>query len=115
MSTFYSSGDQQGYENYIISLKPMVEQQLGIKLDKEVSPEYVKTYTTIGGAPHLDGQYTVFGKVISGLGVIDKIAAQPKDQANRPLQDIRMMVTVEELPVKKIEKLYGYTYPGVKK
>jgi peptidyl-prolyl cis-trans isomerase B (cyclophilin B) len=112
---FYRSRDQKGMDSYIMSLKSIVEQQLGIKVDKEVSEEYVRVYTTIGGAPHLDGQYTVFGKVIQGLDVVDRIAAQAKDGSNRPLKDVRMMVTVEEVPRKKIEKLYGYKYPEVKK
>lgn len=115
MGTFYRSRDSKGYENYIISLKPLVEQQLNVKVDKEVSPELLKAYTTTGGAAHLDGQYTVFGKVIKGLEVIDKIAAQPKDQADRPIEDVRMQVIVEEFSKKKIEKLYGYKFPEEKK
>jgi len=43
------------------------------------------------GAHQLDGDYTVFGEVVKGLEVVDKIAAQPKDQANRPLEDIRII------------------------
>jgi peptidyl-prolyl cis-trans isomerase B (cyclophilin B) len=73
-----------------------------------------ETYTKIGGAPFLDGDYTVFGKVIKGLEVIDKIAEQ-KGPADRPTEDIRMFVTVEELSRKKIEKEYGYIFPEVKK
>jgi cyclophilin family peptidyl-prolyl cis-trans isomerase len=115
LGAFYRTRDTNGYENYIISLKPTVEQQLGVKVDKEISPEALKLYTTIGGAPHLDGGYTVFGKVIKGLEVIDKIAAQQKDQADRPLVDVKMAITVEEMPRKKIEKLYGYKYPESKK
>ncbi len=49
-------------------------------------------YTTIGGTPHLDGGYTVFGEVVEGLEVLDKIAAVEIDQANRPLQDIKMKI-----------------------
>ena len=70
-------------------------------------------YTTVGGAPSLDGEYTVFGKVIQGLEVVDKIAAVQKDR-ERPMEDIRMAVSVEEMPRKKIEKLYGYQYPEKK-
>ncbi|HRG10468.1 MAG TPA: peptidylprolyl isomerase, partial [Cyclobacteriaceae bacterium] len=55
------------------------------------------------------GEYTVFGKVISGLDVIDKIAAAPTSN-ERPLEDIRMTVTVEELSRKEITTRYGYVY-----
>lgn len=111
----YRSGDIQLYEEFLKKLKPRVEKETGMQTDKEVSAEVVKIYSTIGGAPHLDGQYTVFGKVIKGLEVIDKIAAQPVDEADRPVEDIRMVVTVEEMSRKKIEKEYGYKYPEVKK
>jgi peptidyl-prolyl cis-trans isomerase B (cyclophilin B) len=47
-------------------------------------------YKTIGGTPFLDQNYTVFGEVVKGLDVIDKIAALPCDQNNRPLSDVRM-------------------------
>lgn len=114
ISKLYQMRDFKGYESYILSLKPIVESQLGISTDKQVSPELVKAYTTVGGTPSLDGQYTVFGKVIKGLDVIDKIASQPKDGADRPTKDVRMKITVEELSKSKIKKLYGYSYPGEK-
>lgn len=75
------------------------------------SAEQKARYLEVGGAPHLDGDYTVFGKVIRGLEVIDMIATQRKDAGDRPLEDIRMVVTVKEMPRSRIEKLYGYTYP----
>lgn len=49
-----------------------------------------EVYERIGGTPFLDQNYTVFGEVISGLDVIDKIAAVQKGQADRPLKDVRM-------------------------
>jgi peptidylprolyl isomerase/peptidyl-prolyl cis-trans isomerase B (cyclophilin B) len=58
---------------------------------REYTEEQINAYTTIGGAPHLDGAYTVFGEVIDGLEVIDKIAALPGDASNRPLQDARVI------------------------
>ena len=72
-------------------------------------------YTTVGGSPFLDGDYTVFGKVIKGLEVIDKIATVPKDLQNRPSENVRMVVTVQQLTRKKIEKEYGYIFPEANK
>ncbi|GAB3639251.1 hypothetical protein GCM10027422_48420 [Hymenobacter arcticus] len=62
------------------------------------------------GTHFLDGQYTVFGQVIQGQEVVDKIATLPKDGRDRPLTDLRMTMKVENLKKKKISQLYGYTY-----
>lgn len=61
------------------------------------------------GTPFLDGQYTVFGVVFHNMEIIDKIVNQPRDGRDRPIEDIRMQVSVEKMKKKKIEKLYGYT------
>lgn len=114
LNQIYMTGDMQGYQNKIYSLVPRLEKQTGIKIYKEVSKEKLKAYTTIGGYPPLDDEYTIFGKVISGLDVIDKIAALPKGAGDRPMEDIRMTVTVEEMPRKKITELYGYKFPAKK-
>ncbi len=55
---------------------------------KAFSPEAVEAYTTIGGTPHLDGGYTVFGEVLEGLEVIDRITAMPSDSNDRPFEDV---------------------------
>lgn len=107
----YESGDYQAYNEKMLSLKPVVEEKLDIEVDRDYSEERLRTYTTVGGAPHLDDTYTVFGQVIDGLAVIDSVAAQPTRRPDRPVEDIYMQVTVEELPKQEITQRYGYTYP----
>ena len=107
-----NSGDADGFQEKVFSLIPRIEKATGTKVTREVPPEIVKIYTEVGGAPHLDGEYTVFGKVIKGLQVIDKIAALPGDESDRPIEDVSMVVSVEEIPKTKITKLYGYQYPA---
>ena len=114
LARLYQSGNMEAYQEKVISLKDQIEAELGSSVEKEVPEKILKAYTTEGGAPHLDGQYTVFGQVIKGLEVVDKIAEVQTGPADRPVQDIRMTVTVEEMSKKKIEKLYGYRYPDSK-
>ncbi len=115
LSQLYYSGNMEAYKNKMLELVPVCEKELGISVKKEIDPEKLKVYTTIGGSPHLDGDYTVFGKVISGLDVIDKIAAVQVDQRDRPIEDVSIIVTVEEISKKKITKQYGYHYPEPEK
>lgn len=56
--------------------------------------EQIKTYSTIGGTPHLDGDYTVFGEVISGLEVVDKIAAVQTGPGDRPVKEVTMRMSL---------------------
>jgi len=58
------------------------------------TPEQVETYGTIGGAPHLDNNYTVFGEVVEGLHIIDSIANQPIDEMNWLLEDIAIKMEI---------------------
>ena len=74
------------------SLKIMQE-QMGYKF----SQRQIEAYKTIGGTPHLDGEYTVYGEVIEGIEVIDKIAAVPCDAMNRPIKYVRMNMKVIEI------------------
>lgn len=67
-----------------------IEEQFHIKLPEN----HREVYRTVGGAPFLDMNYTVFGEVVNGFYVIDKIANAPRDKNNRPLQDIRMKITL---------------------
>ncbi|MBQ3743817.1 MAG: peptidylprolyl isomerase [Bacteroidales bacterium] len=57
----------------------------------KLTPEMREVYKTVGGTPHLDGQYTVFGEVVSGLDVVDAIQRVPTDENDRPLTDVRII------------------------
>ncbi len=60
----------------------------------EFTEEQRKVYTTIGGLPELDGEYTVFGEVVSGMSVVNKIAALKTDKNSRPFTDVKLVVRV---------------------
>jgi peptidyl-prolyl cis-trans isomerase B (cyclophilin B) len=100
---------------YIVQGKTYNDSDLEVQLKRMAgtrmpTPTQRETYKTLGGTPHLDGNYTVFGQIISGLAVLDSIAHQPKDPADRPLKDIRMSMSVEKIKKKKITKQYGYKF-----
>lgn len=57
----------------------------------KLTPEMVQTYKTVGGTPHLDGQYTVFGEVTRGLEVVDAIQRVSTDDNDRPIADVRIL------------------------
>ncbi len=57
----------------------------------QLTPEMIDVYKTTGGTPHLDGQYTVFGEVLQGLDVVDKIQQMATDKNHRPLTDVRIL------------------------
>ena len=70
----------------------MVEQRMG----KSFTPEQAEAYATVGGTPFLDGDYTVFGEVVEGMEVIDKIAAVPCGPMDRPIEDVKMKMSIIE-------------------
>lgn len=83
-----------GSQFYIVDGEVYPQDKLNMiaaRTGKTFSPEQIQAYTTVGGAPFLDGDYTVFGEVVSGMDVVDKIAAQEKDGNDRPLKDIKII------------------------
>jgi cyclophilin family peptidyl-prolyl cis-trans isomerase len=95
----------------ILSYKDIIEDDYGIELDQPISQRQIDVYTTVGGVPHLDGAYTVFGKVVQGMDVVEKISAVETDPMDRPVGDVIMTVEVEKMSRQKIEKEFNYLYP----
>lgn len=95
---------------YLVQGKKFTDAELDkveqLRLNGRKIPEWQRqVYKTIGGAPHLDQNYTVFGEVVKGLDLIDSIAAMPTDANARPLTDVKMEVSVlKKREAKKLEK-----------
>ncbi|QJB34748.1 peptidylprolyl isomerase [Chitinophaga oryzae] len=88
-----------GCQFYIVQGKVFTDEELD-KLEKtrlggrKIPVDQREIYKTEGGSPHLDQNYTVFGQVIKGMEVIDKIAAVKTDSHNRPLENVPMKIRV---------------------
>ena len=85
------AGDNAG----LLELQDTLEAQARELADKEekfrFTPEQIKAYSTIGGAPHLDGSYTVFGEVTEGMKVVENIEIAKTTRADRPIENIRSL------------------------
>ena len=85
------AGDNAG----LLELQDTLEAQARELADKEekfrFTPEQIKAYSTIGGAPHLDGSYTVFGEVTEGIEVVNNIEIAKTNRADRPIENIRIL------------------------
>jgi len=89
-----------GSQFYIVQGSLFTKKQLDLMVERKMhvpfSKAEIQTYTKIGGAPHLDGDYTVFGEVIKGLNVLDKLMNVQVDANNRPLKDIKFTIKILE-------------------
>lgn len=84
-------GDQQGLMALQNQLVKQTEEEVAKTPAPTLTAEQREAYTTVGGAPHLDGDYSVFGEVVSGMDVIDRIEKAATDGADRPKEDIRII------------------------
>lgn len=102
---------------YIVSATTMDERRLQRGRDNlrqlfgdsiQMTREMEDTYKAIGGAPHLDGAYTVFGEVVDGMDVVDRIQRVERDENDRPLENVRIIraVITRDMPgmAKKAKK-----------
>lgn len=86
---FQMARNKDGYDKLLEKLKQKAISQYD-KTPIKLTKQQIETYTTLGGIPHLDGAYTVFGEVLEGMAVIDSIAAQPTGPNDRPIENIRI-------------------------
>ncbi|MEG1562346.1 MAG: peptidylprolyl isomerase [Bacteroides sp.] len=73
------------------TLIAQAEAEAAKKPDFHFTPEQMEAYSTVGGTPHLDGEYTVFGEVIEGLDIVDKIQQVKTDRSDRPVEDVKII------------------------
>jgi peptidyl-prolyl cis-trans isomerase B (cyclophilin B) len=97
---------------YLAQGKVFTDEQLDLleqnRLKRKIPTWQREVYKTLGGIPHLDQNYTVFGEVVQGIEMIDTIAAVKTGAADRPVDDVRMTVTVlKKKEAKKLEKQLG--------
>ncbi|MFY0593390.1 peptidylprolyl isomerase [Roseivirga sp.] len=105
-------GNNDSIQAKVDATMDQLSEKTGIRF--EMPEDQIEVYSTVGGYPPLDGGYTVFGQVISGLEVIDAIAeveTRNKQVEDRPLEDVKMRITVEEMSRADIQEKFDYKYP----
>jgi cyclophilin family peptidyl-prolyl cis-trans isomerase len=102
-----------GCQFYIVEGKRYTDAKLDTiektRLKGRKIPEFKRVYyRSVGGAPHLDGNYTVYGEVVAGIDMVDMIAAVKKDEHDRPLTDVPMTVELlSKKECKEMDRLLG--------
>jgi len=84
----YNRGDQTGLQKLQQQLTAEVQKRLADESKSVFTDQQVEAYTTVGGTPHLDGQYTVFGEVVEGMDIVDEIQKVETDSSDRPVSDV---------------------------
>ncbi|HEY0899252.1 MAG TPA: peptidylprolyl isomerase [Sphingobacteriaceae bacterium] len=98
---------------YLVQGKVFTDAQLDMietqRLQGRKIPAYQReVYKTLGGTPHLDKNYTAYGEIVQGLEMVDKIAAVKTAAGDRPIEDVKMEVTVlKKKEARKLEKKLG--------
>ena len=108
------SGRTEELQERVLALREEIEESLNMDFENnEISQAQIEAYTSVGGAPHLDGAYTVFGQVVEGLEVVEKIASLEVDSVDNPLEPVYMKVSIEKVSKDSISAWYGIIYPKI--
>lgn len=105
-----NGGGNQEINKCIYRNRDLVNKNLGIEVNSDFTDEQIEAYTTVGGAFQLDGGYTVFGRVVEGLDVVDKIAAV-KTVGERPQKNLGMLIELVPMDKSEITDKYGIEFP----
>ncbi len=88
----YNTGGMIDYQVILPEARKKAEEEFKAEGYYKIPENKLKVYQTIGGTPHLDNAYTVFGEVVEGLEIIDKIATVVTDENDRPVKDIKIRI-----------------------
>lgn len=107
LQQLHQSGNYTKYHETVNELIPKMEERFDVNLRVKIKPERLRVYTTMGGTPHLDDTYTVFGRVVEGMEVVEKIGSLPTDSEDKPHKDVYLTVSLEEMPKEEWSQKYG--------
>lgn len=91
------ANDEEALYDFQEKLIKQAQDEAGRQPDVKLTPEQIQAYTTVGGTPHLDGEYTVFGEVTEGMNIVDAIQKVKTTKGDRPQADVIIKnITIKE-------------------
>ena len=85
------ANDEDGLYDLQEKLFAQAQEEVAKQPEFHFTKEQIEAYTTVGGTPHLDGEYTVFGEVVEGMDIVDKIQNVKTDRSDRPEEDVKII------------------------